>query len=480
MSPSNPTPERKRQRFLAASPGETAALVAAAIPLSVLEAVRKLYAAGHRTVFVGGGVRDALLGRGRAGAWDVATAATPDEVQSCFPNAIPTGLAHGTVTVPLESTVIEITTFRTEGTYSDARRPDEVVFVRDLESDLGRRDFTINALAYDPQTGQLIDETGGLEDLDKGLLRAVGDARIRFREDALRTLRAARFVSTHGFHLEPETESALADSVSLLPRISAERVRDELDRLLLGDEPDRGLEILDGAGLLNVVLPELVACQGVAQNRYHRHDVYRHSLETVRAAVPRRVVRWAALCHDLGKPASRGSREDGETTFYGHAQLGAEICHELLTRLRFSRMLRDKIVHLVGEHLFDYQPEWTDAAVRRFLRRVGEENLEDLFDLRRADIEGTGLAGDSSRLTSLRERIDAELEARRPLQITDLEVDGKDVLRVTALDPGPRVGRILDQLLEEVLEEPSRNNRPLLLDRISALAAGPESPAEDA
>lgn len=445
--------------------------VAAAIPPEVLAAARELAAAGHRTVLVGGGVRDALLGRPATGHWDLATAARPEEVQALFPNAIPTGLAHGTVTVPLDGSLVEITTFRRESGYSDARRPDAVAFLRELEPDLARRDFTVNAIAYDPQSGRLVDTTGGLADLAAGVLRAVGDPVLRLREDALRALRAARFVSTLGFAVDPATRAALPGVAPLLERLSPERVRDELDRLLLGERPEAGFDLLAESGLLPPVFPELAACRAVGQNRHHRYDVYRHSLETARHAPPRRRVRWAALCHDLGKPETRAVREDGEATFYGHAARGAELTDRRLQALRFPRLEREAIVHLVREHLFDYTPAWSDAAVRRFLRRVGEEHLEDLFDLRRADIAGTGLPGDDASVRALAERI-ARLRASHPaLSVRDLAVDGDDVMRAAGLAPGPAVGRVLARLLDEVLEDPERNQRALLLHRARELSA---------
>jgi tRNA nucleotidyltransferase (CCA-adding enzyme) len=461
--------DRDPKRFANLTPAEGAMIVEAAIPPVARGAAETLIRAGHRTVFVGGGVRDALLSRPVAGAWDLATAANPDEVTACFPRAVPTGLAHGTVTVRFEGDIVEITTFRTEGDYSDSRHPDRVTYVKDLSPDLRRRDFTVNAIAYDPESGSLVDETGGLTDLAAGVLRAVGEPRDRFREDALRALRAARFVSALGFQLAEETRAALPDTAPTLPLVSAERVRDEVDRLLLGEYPERGLDVLADASLLEIVLPELSACRGVMQNRYHRHDVYRHTLETIRVAAPRRRVRWGALCHDLGKPGTRTLRDDGEATFHGHAQLGADITDHLLERLRFPREDRQAITLLVREHLFDYQPEWRDSAVRRFLRRVGSENLADLFALRRADIIGTGLPGDDRSIGLLEERIQLEIDARRPLEVKDLVLRGEDVMREGGVSPGPEVGGILRRLLDEVLEDPELNTRTRLLARIREL-----------
>jgi len=290
------------------------------------------------------------------------------------------------------------------------------------------------------------------------------------REDALRAMRAARLVSTRGFEIEPATLAALPGVAPLLPKVSAERVRDELTRLILGDAPDRGLDTLREAGLLAIVLPELVSCIGVTQNRYHAHDVYRHTLETLRFAEPRFRVRWAALCHDLGKPATRGEKDDGQGTFYGHPQVGAEITEKLLERLRFPRAERDAIVLLVREHLFDYKPEWTDAAVRRFLKRVGWDHLEDLYDLRRADILGTGVGSDGSSIDQLKVRIEAVRASRAPLSISELAVDGKDVMEVLGVPAGPLVGQVLRSLLEEVLEDPSLNDRERLLERLKSLS----------
>jgi poly(A) polymerase/tRNA nucleotidyltransferase (CCA-adding enzyme) len=457
-----------RDRFPIAHPPEDA--VAARIPEPALEVARVLASRGYRTVFVGGGVRDALLGLEPGGAWDLGTAATPQQVMEVYPASVPTGLEHGTVTLPIDGGAVEITTFRTEGAYSDARHPDHVSFTRDLSADLKRRDFTVNAMAYDAAAHLLVDEVGGMADLRAGILRAVGDPRDRMREDALRAMRAARLVSTRGFEIEPATLAALPAVAALLPKVSAERVRDELSRLLLGEEPDKGLDTLRDTGLLPVVVPELAACEGVPQNRHHKYDVYRHTLETIRHAEMRFRVRWAALCHDLGKPATRGEKENGESTFYGHPQVGAEIAGKLLERLRFPRAERDAIVLLVREHLFDYRAEWTEAAVRRFLKRVGWEHLRDLFDLRRADIVGTGVGSDGSSIAQLEERIRKVRESRAPLSVGELAIDGEDVMEVLGVAPGPLVGQLLRTILEEVLEDPALNDRERLLRRLKSLA----------
>ena len=354
----------------------------------------RLSAGGHRALLVGGTVRDVLLARA-GGAADIATDLTPDQVMQRFDHVVPTGLVHGTVTIMTEGAAIECTTFRREGAYRDARHPDHVEFTADPEEDLARRDLTVNAMAWDPASGQLLDPHEGALDLERRVLRAVGDPELRFREDALRPLRAARLAAT----LEMEPDEGLRRALAALARpesgyagaeVAAERVRDELDRMLGAREPSRGFEVLREAGLLPLWLPELAASRGVPQNRFHAYDVYFHSLYTCDAA-PRGKpdVRWAALLHDLGKPETRVERH-GEGTFYNHQFVGAAIAGRLLERLRMPVARREQIVHLVREHMFDYRPGWSDAALRPWLRHVGPESVADLFDLRIADMLGNG------------------------------------------------------------------------------------------
>ena len=437
----------------------------AAFPPHVADAIGRLAAAGHEAVAVGGGVRDALLGRGVTGYWDLATSATPEQVMAVHPNALPTGIAHGTVTIPDPNGAIEITSYRTDHGYSDARRPDEVRFGVDLLTDLERRDFTVNALAYEPASGLVLDAVKGLADLEAKVLRAVGDPVRRFREDALRPLRGARLAAVLGFAIEPETRKALGAAEDLVPRLSAERVRDELTRMMAAPKPSIGLELLREAGLLRLLLPELEATVGVSQNRFHAYDVYGHTLRAVDAAVPGNfIVRWAALTHDLGKPTTRAVKEDGEASFHGHPQAGGAIADAMLERLRLPRADRERIVHLVREHLFDYRPEWTDAAVRRFVRRVGESQLDDLFALRAADAAGTRAGTpDLSNLEAFRRRIAEVLATGPALSTRELAIDGRELMAALDLPPGPRVGAILDALIERVLDDPALNTKSELL-----------------
>jgi len=439
------------------------------VPEPILDVLRRLQESGHRAYVIGGAVRELLLGEKPAPQdWDLGTSALPDEVLRLFPKSIATGARFGTITVLTEAGPCEVTTFRVESEYRDARRPEQVTFVRELEEDLRRRDFTVNAIAWDPLHDRLVDPSGGIPDLKARLLRAVGNPGERFREDGLRPIRAARFAATLEFDLETETERALPDAHEEVARVAAERVRDELLKMLGAREPSRGFEVLRQAGLLRHWLPELADTIAVPQNRYHAYDVYFHTLYTCDAAPPQKpVVRLAALFHDVGKPRTREEREDGEATFYNHQFVGERMARDAMERLRFSRDLTERVAHLVRQHMFDYRPEWTDAAVRRFVRNVGVDAIADLFDLRIADNVGNGLkTGFPHYLEELRSRVERILEAEEALSVRDLQVDGSDVMRVLDLGPGPKVGEILNQLLDEVLEEPSLNRREALLTRL--------------
>jgi tRNA nucleotidyltransferase (CCA-adding enzyme) len=457
--------ERDRRRRTRApeglSPGDVLAReLPGRLPGRVLEVVRALKANGWQAYVVGGVIRDVLLGRGAPEDWDVATDAPPDQVLALFPDSLQIGIVHGTVGVRGSERLIEVTTFRTEWGYSDARRPDGVRFVTRIEDDLVRRDFTVNAMAFDPLDSRFVDPTGGWADLKSRVLRAVGDPAERFREDGLRPLRAARFAAQLDFALDEATLLAIGQARAEVGRVAVERVRDELQRLVVAERARRGFAVLERTGLLEDLLPELAAGRDVYQNRHHAYDVYGHSLAVLEHA-PREKprVRWAALLHDIGKPATKVLR-DGEGTFYNHQQVGGEMADALLQRLRFGRAERETIVHLVREHMFDYRAEWTDSALRRFVRRVGRENLADLFDLRIADMLGNGLKeGFPHYLEELHARIESLLVRDTALHPRDLALDGEDIMRCLEIPPGPRVGAAQEFLLEAVLDEPARNTR---------------------
>ncbi len=431
-------------------------------------------------MLVGGCVRD--LARGvEVRDWDVGTGAHPSEVQALFPRTIPTGLKHGTVTVRTESGPVEVTTFRVEGAYRDARHPDQVTFTDDLRADLERRDFTVNAIAWDPIADREDDPFGGRSDLAAGILRAVGDPVRRFQEDGLRPIRAARFTATLEFDIEAATLEAMGASRERVAMVAVERIRDELIKILGARVPSRGFEALRCSGLLDVVLPELSACIAVTQNRYHAYDVYYHTIYTCDAAPRHKLaVRLAALLHDVGKPATRKERENGDATFYNHEFESARLAEQALTRLRFPRETVDHVVHLVRRHMFDYRPAWSDAAVRRFLRAVGPEHVADLFDLRIADNVGNGTkVGFPHYLGELTERIDGILAGAEAFTVRDLAVDGRDVIRECRLSAGPEVGAVLERLLEEVIEHPERNDRAYLLRRLRE-GSPIDTPGQDA
>jgi putative nucleotidyltransferase with HDIG domain len=389
-------------------------------------------------------------------------------VSKRFERVEPIGLPHGTVLVLFDGIQIECTTFRREGAYADARHPDRVEFTRDPAEDLARRDLTVNAMAFDPVSGVLLDPHGGALDLERRRLRAVGDPRARFAEDALRPLRVARLAAVLEMEPETETRAALGGALERARRVAVERVRVELEKLMSAPRPSEGIELLRAAGLLQLWMPELARTWAVPQNRYHAYDVYLHSLYTADAAPadkPR--VRWAALLHDIGKPDTRVER-GGDGTFYNHQFVGAELADRLLERLRFPHEERTAIVHLIREHMFDYRGGWSDAGLRRWLRRVGEEYVADLFDLRIADMLGNGLKqGFPTYLAEMSARVDRILAESRALKVTDLAIGGRDVMDTLGIPPGPAVGETLEALLEEVLDDPSRNTRERLLERLA-------------
>ncbi len=449
-----------------------------AIPEQVVALCHRIREGGYRAWVVGGSLRDVLLER-TPGDWDIATSATPDELRTLFRRVVPTGEKHGTVTVLWHGSSYELTTLRGEGGYSDGRRPDAVEFIDDIEADLQRRDFTINALAYDPLEDRLIDPLGGARDLDAGLLRTVGRAEDRFREDGLRPLRAARFVATLELKLDPATRDAIGASLDSFRRVSAERVRDEWLKTLAARLPSRGFEVMRETGLLGVTCPDLVEQVGCEQNRYHAFDVWTHSLQCLDACPPDAVQRMAGLLHDLGKPRTRERSEaHGDWTFYRHDIVGAEMADRWLRDLRFANSDRERIVHLVRHHLVCYADDWSDAAVRRFVRRVGVTEVDSLLTLARADTLAKGRPVDDelAGLERLRTRIADAVAAGAAFGLKDLAVSGADVMQRLGITPGPTVGKVLEALLQRVLEEPSLNEREALLRVVDEVGHPPPTP----
>lgn len=483
MKPESPRPQNSRSPAAAwrteREPTTSArSLRSGMIPDAVRGLLDRLREAGGQAFVVGGPVRDLILGR-PVRDWDIATDLTPDLVCGLFSHTVRVGAAFGTVVVVEAGASYEVTTFRADGAYSDGRHPDSVTYSTRLEDDLRRRDFTVNAMAFDPQTEILVDLFCGLDDLEARQLRTVGPADERFGEDALRLLRAVRLACQLEFDLEAQTYAALVRGAAAIERISAERVRDELVRIMACPRPAEAFDLLFETGLLERILPELAQCYGVAQNPHHAYDVFHHTLAAIDAADPARpVIRLAALFHDVGKPETRA--ETSETaTFYGHQFTSEDHAHAALTRLRFPNRERDSVAHLVRHHMFHYNEEWSDGAVRRFLRTVGADEVENLFALRAADTFGNGLRTRlAPELAQLNARIEAILAADNALGLKDLAVNGRDLMDALGVPPGPALGRTLDALLQHVLEHPDDNERARLLELARAWA-GEDTSAPD-
>lgn len=426
---------------------------------------------------VGGIVRDVFLAhqsgnaqdleRALSGDWDLATPMHPEEVMARLGRAgiraVPTGLDHGTITAAIDGQNYEVTTYRHD-VACDGRHA-EVRFAKTLDEDLERRDFTLNALAADPKTGRIIDRFGGIPDLINRTIRAVGDPLRRFEEDYLRMLRAVRFAVKVNGNIEAATWEAIKGHAPRIAGISAERVRDELMKMLGYERPSRGFEMLHECGLLQYILPELDRCFGVDQNQYHADDVARHTL-LVTDAVPagHPLIRWAALMHDISKPECKTFLEErGDYVFYGHERIGAEVTDAIMRRLRFSNEEIEKAVLLVREHMFAVHDDISDAGVRRWMRRVGPDNIRDLLRLRIADRAGNRQKkGLEPGLFDMIRRIRKVEAAEDALSVADLAIGGKDLIAM-GYHPGPLFGEVLNALLDRVIEEPSLNNREDLL-----------------
>lgn len=412
-------------------------------------------------------MRDSILGK-PVNDWDVATDALPGDLVRLFPKAIPTGLQHGTVTVVQRGEHYEVTTLRGETTYSDGRRPDAVHFVDDIVADLARRDFTINAIAVDPTDGKLIDPFDGRKDIDAKVVRAVGKAFERFSEDGLRVLRAARFCATLGFDLDDETFAAIEPTLGTFKKVSAERVRDEWVKTMKAKTPSRAFEVMRKSGILGVTCPELLEGVGMEQNKWHSLDVWQHGMLCMDSCVGDPMLRIAALLHDVGKPRSREfSDKTKDWTFYDHDRIGAEIADPICTRLKFSNEERARVVALVRNHLFHYDA-WSDQAVRRWIKRVTPERLEDLYRLNEADLRGKGAIFEEANLQPLlllKAHVEKVLAEGAALTTRDLAINGNVLMKELGIPPGRIIGVILETLLEEVLADPAKNERETLLAR---------------
>jgi putative nucleotidyltransferase with HDIG domain len=419
--------------------------------------------AGHSLYIVGGAIRDHLLGIANED-FDFTTDATPDEVTALFRHVIPTGIAHGTVTVLFEKQKFEVTTFRSDGNYVDGRHPESVTFIRSLEEDLKRRDFTINAFAADCTDGTIIDLNGGMEDLKNHCIRAIGDPSRRFSEDALRIFRGCRLAAKLDFVIERETLAAMKTLKENLLLVSKERIREELFKMIGSDQPLVGLRYLHDTGILALLFPTFAAGEGVQQGGMHHEDVLAHCFSACQAAADMHFpleVRIAALFHDIGKSMTAG-RKDGSTTFYRHEIVGERETGKILRELKASNEQIATVSHLVREHMFNYDQSWTDSAVRRFIARVGLPYVPKLFQLRLADQKAIHGSIDITMVGELDGRIQKILSAHDALGIGDLAINGNDLIAL-GIKKGPMVGQILKLLLDTVLDDPEQNSKDKLI-----------------
>lgn len=441
--------------------------------------IDKLNSKGYEAYIVGGCVRDSVLGK-CPNDWDITTSATPYEVKNIFKRTIDTGIQHGTVTVLVDKSVFladaphahheyafEVTTYRVDGEYEDHRRPNSVEFTTSLEEDLKRRDFTINAMAYNDREG-VIDIFGGMDDLKKGIIRCVGNPKDRFDEDALRILRAVRFAAQLGFSIDADTKYAMKAQAGFLRDISAERIQVELGKLITSDNPDRLVEAYE-TGITKIILPEFDDMMNTSQhNPHHIYSVGIHTIKVMENIPNNSVLRYAALLHDVAKPMTKTKDCNGVEHFYGHQAEGAKLTRKILKRLKLDNNTIDRTCTLVLNHDFSLMDESRASAFRRFIGRLGIENFSDYILLRKADINAQS---DYQRREKIRDvevmctLYNKVIEENQCIKIKDLAVDGKDLMEL-GMKPGKDMGNMLSWLLEQVLDEPRNNEKEILLSMV--------------
>lgn len=434
------------------------------MPQAVKEIIERLESAGYEAFAVGGCVRDAVLGRVPAD-WDITTSAMPEEVKGLFSRTIDTGIQHGTVTVMKDHVGYEVTTYRIDGEYEDARHPKEVSFTSNLVEDLKRRDFTINAMAYNDRVG-IVDEFDGIEDLEKGIIRCVGEAKDRFGEDALRILRAVRFSAQLGFKIDETTKEAINELAPNLEKISAERIQAELVKLLVSDHPEYLREAYE-TGITAVVLPEFDDIMKQEQNdAFHENTVGEHTLRSLLQVENDKVLRLTMLFHDVGKPMTYSRTEEGVTRFFGHPDISSDMSREIMRRLKFDNDTTDKVKKLTAVH--DLFIKNAPNRVRRAMSKVGKELFPYFLKVRKANILAWKEDAQEKALADLKELTDIYegiLERGECVCIKELVVDGKDLI-AAGVQQGKQIGEILNELLEIVLEEPEKNKKETLLNYV--------------
>ena len=435
------------------------------IPQDALWVLEKLNEAGYEAYVVGGCVRDSLLGR-EPHDWDITTDAEPREVKKIFRKTIDTGLKHGTVTVMNHGEGYEVTTYRVDGDYSDHRRPESVSFTKSLEEDLKRRDFTINAMAYSPRDG-LKDFFRGEEDLKTGVIRAVGNPDERFDEDALRIMRAVRFAAQLGFTIEENTREAIRRHTKDLSHVSMERIEAELTKLICSPHPEE-MEELYAVGITAEVLPEFDRMMETPQNtKHHFTDVGHHTIVVMQNVSPAKTMRYAALLHDIAKPLCKSTDENGTDHFYGHPAAGAPVAEEILRRLKMDNHTIEDVKRLVLWHDFGIKENMTPAGFRRGMNKMGLEHFPEYLEIRLADMAGQSdyrRAEKQEWVERMKELYRQQLESEAAITLKDLAVKGKDLMDI-GIPAGPDMGRILNELMDYVLEDPARNEKDLLLEK---------------
>ena len=443
------------------------------IPEEVKSIIEKLEKEGFQAYIVGGCLRD-ILRKKEPKDWDIATDAKPEQVVKIFPKNY-TDNKFGTVKVLTKSKKIqlkeiEVTTFRTEEKYTDKRHPDKVKWAKTIEEDLSRRDFTINAMALGLD-GKIVDPFHGENDLKKKIIKTVGKPEERFKEDALRLMRAIRFATTFNFQIEEKTFQEIKKNSGLLEFISKERIRDELIKIIMTEKAFQGIEFLRETNLLKYIIPELLEGYKIGQNKHHIYDIYDHSLKSLDYSAKKNFnlyVRIASLLHDIGKPKTKEG-EGKDSTFYNHEIVGAKITAQILNRLRFSKRDIEKIVKLVRYHLFYYNvDEVTESSVRRLLRRVGKENIDELIQIRMADRIGSGCPKALPyKLRHFQYVIDKV--SQDPIDVKKLKINGSRIMEILKIEPGPKIGRIFNVLLTEILDNPEKNKKKHLEDKVKEL-----------
>lgn len=432
------------------------------LPADVQNIISILESNGHEAYAVGGCVRDCILGK-NPHDWDITTSALPEQVKALFKRTFDTGIEHGTVTVLMHGVGYEVTTYRVDGKYEDGRHPKEVTFTASLEEDLKRRDFTINAMAYNDTKG-LVDLFGGEADLEAGIIRAVGNPIERFTEDALRMLRALRFSAQLGFEIEADTYQAVCDLAQTLERISAERIQVEMVKLVTSEHPERIRQVYE-TGLTKIFFPEFDAMMQCDQvNKHHMYSVGEHTIVSMGLVAPEKVLRLAMMLHDIAKPVCKTTDDNGQNHFKMHPVKGADMARTVLRRLKFDNDTTDRVCNLVKNH--DDRPEINERNVRRMIIRVGQENFQDLLAVKRADLLAQSMYHREEKLAyvdELEQVFNSIIAAGDCLRIKDLKINGKDLIEM-GVPQGQRIGEVLKAIFDEVVDNPQLNDRQILLD----------------